>query len=64
MIVKSEKQIDFILDLYNKGNIKVYTYNNGDDPLTCGEWLYLNIGMCLCYAIGEIQISDYKVSEE
>jgi hypothetical protein len=20
--------------------------------------------MCLCYAIGEIQISDYKVSEE
>jgi len=43
MIVRTEKQIDFILYLYNKGNVKVYTWNTGDDPVTCAEWLNLNI---------------------
>ena len=56
---QNEKQIDWILDLYNSGDYLVLSYNTGD-PSDYAEWIAVTMGVVVCYSLGLTKILKYK----
>lgn len=53
------EKVNWISDLYNSDNAQVYTWNTGDDPTTCAEWLRVSMGVLVSFMGGLIKISHY-----